>query len=111
MDKEWPTRCHGSAVTTMTQITGAVIMIESNSTRPGAPNKSAEQHAGRPSAATDALHSKPAKPYPHFPLYAHATRRWAKKIRGRTHFFGPWSDPDAALDKYNREKEALHAGR
>src|SRR5262249_55675886 len=24
---------------------------------------------------------------------------------------GPWSDPDGALDKYEREKEALHAGR
>lgn len=55
--------------------------------------------------------SKPKKPYPEFPLFAHATRRWAKKIRGRLHYFGPWDDPIAALDKYQRDRDDLHAGR
>jgi hypothetical protein len=55
--------------------------------------------------------SKPEKPRPDFPLYAHATKRWAKKIRGKTHFFGPWADPDAALRNYVKQRDDLEAGR
>ena len=59
---------------------------------------------------------KPAKPYRDFPLFAHGSRRWAKKIRGRHHYFGAWTDdPDggamAALAKYQEQAVDLHAGR
>jgi len=54
---------------------------------------------------------KPAKPRPDFPLFPHATGRWAKKIKGKLHYFGPWADTDAALARYVEERDDLYAGR
>jgi len=47
------------------------------------------------------MEKKPAKPTPDFPLTARNNGQWAKKIKGRFHYFGPWSDPQGALDRYN----------
>ncbi|HUY93021.1 MAG TPA: hypothetical protein VMV10_30105 [Pirellulales bacterium] len=51
-------------------------------------------------------------PYPDFPLFGHNGTRWAKVIRGKRHYFGKVADGwQAALEKYEREREDLYAGR
>ena len=56
----------------------------------------------------------PQKPRPDFPLYPHKSDRWAKKVRGVTHYFGKAStDPEGegALSEWLRQRDYLLAGR
>jgi integrase len=72
-------------------------------------------------SSNSSVPGKPAKPRPDFPLGPHPAGYWCKKIRGKIHYFGPrWTPGDqaaafaaaaAALDDYNRQADALHAGR
>jgi integrase len=69
-------------------------------------------------STTTATADKPARPEG-CPLFPHRAGYWAKKIRGRLVYFGErWHDDaeqaaalDGALDEYDKQKEALHAGR
>ena len=67
-------------------------------------------------AAESSSSGRPEKPFDGFPLYAHPSGNWAKKIRGKFHYFGRWGrihkgemvreEEDgwrAALEEYERQ--------
>jgi integrase len=43
-------------------------------------------------------------------MFAHLSGQWAKKIKGRLCYFGPWEDWEAALKRYKREHDDLQMG-
>jgi len=57
---------------------------------------------------------KAAKPRPDFPLFPHATGRWAKKVHQKLHYFGSTADDpkgQAALEQWLEQKDDILAGR
>ncbi len=54
--------------------------------------------------------NKPPRPAG-FPLFAHQNGQWAKKVKGKLYYFGLWSDPAAALERWLHDKDPLLAGR
>jgi integrase len=54
---------------------------------------------------------KPDKPSPEFPLFPHASGQWAKKVRGKMRYFGPWHDPEGARQRWLNERDYWLAGR
>jgi integrase len=82
------------------------------------PRRQAKRRKTRPKSKADVLQA--ARDYKResaVPLLVHTTGRWARKIRGRLHYFGS-VDPDApdfgagaALAVYQEQREDLEAGR
>jgi integrase len=60
-------------------------------------------------AQEPAQRDRPTRPWPRFPLFPHRSGQWAKRIRGKTHYFG--TDAKAAFKLYQDQKADLEAGR
>jgi integrase len=79
-------------------------------------NLTAQPATNKPKARERRTSRGHVLPYQEYPLFPHATGRWAKKIRGKLHFFGKWDGADGtkwkeALEDYKSKVDDLMAGR
>lgn len=98
------------------QSTGAPRQTPVEETRPQLTDKGvAGPRRGRPkkteAGPRKARVALPGKPYKSFPLTPHRNGQFCKKIRGKIFYFGPMSDPPAALQRYHEHCDGLHAGK
>jgi integrase len=81
------------------------------------PKLTEKKTAGKAKVMTRKTARSEKLPYPEFPLFPHASGRWAKKIRGKLHYFGRWDSADAgtkwesALADFKAKVDDLQAGR
>lgn len=55
--------------------------------------------------------AKPSKPRRDYPLTAHPSGQWCKRVNGKLYYFGKWDDPQAAEEKWEARKHAILNGR
>ena len=85
-------------------------MPRSNSTSVAKPLKEqATETTPATTPAKKATKKAASKPYKGFPLFRHASGQWAKKVRGKLHYFG--TDALQARDRWLAHKDDLLAGR
>jgi hypothetical protein len=56
-------------------------------------------------------HHQAAKPSKDFPLTAHPSGKWCKKVKGKHYSFGAVDNPQAALEKWLAERDYIVAGK
>src|SRR5262245_20359690 len=97
------------------QMLSGAFTVNENITPQVLPQVPSQELKSKPKRKRRRKGDRPAKPYPDFPLFAHASGRWAKKIRGSLAYFGHWKGKSAvsweqALQKYEAQREALYLG-
>ena len=85
----------------------STLLVSSGKAESVSASKKAKGEAATRTTPVKKTRETPKKPHKDFPLFPHASGLWAKKVRGKLHYFG--SDSKAALERWLREKDNLFA--